>query len=230
MAATAGHLIGIDGYPGGWVGARGYRSKISWQTAPIGEFDTMCTEAAVICVDIPVGLADHGWRACDLRARHLLGVARSRVFMTPPREVILLGMTVPNEEVQQVAQKLTGQGVSRQALGLATRILDVDARLPDSRILEVHPELSFQRMAGEVLPSKKYAKGVGRRISSLSQAMPDVNIVAALESCPGDVPIDDSLDALAALWTARRHQDGRSEGVLTCPEIDARGTAMQITI
>ena len=230
MAATAGHLIGIDGYPGGWVGAVWSGSAVTWRTAPIGAFDTLCDAASIICVDIPVGLADHGWRSCDLRARELLGSGRSRVFMTPPRGVILLGLSVPNEEVQQVARELTGQGVSRQALGLATRVLDVDAQLPDPRILEVHPELSFQRMAGEVLPSKKSARGVARRISSLSWAMTDVDVVAALEACPDDVPIDDSLDALATLWTARRHADGRSEGILTSPEIDSHGTAMQMTV
>jgi predicted RNase H-like nuclease len=85
-------------------------------------------------------------------------------------------------------------------------------------------------MAGEVLPSKKSARGVARRLSSLAQAMTDVDVVAALETCPDDVPIDDSLDALATLWTARRHADGRSEGILTSPEIDARGTAMQMTV
>ena len=150
--------------------------------------------------------------------------------MTPPRDVILLGLSVPNEEVQQVARELTGQGVSRQALGLATRVLDVDGQLPDPRILEVHPELSFQRMAGEVLPSKKQARGVARRISSLSQALADIDVLAALEACPADVPIDDSLDALAALWTARRHADGRSEGILASPEVDAGGTSMQMTV
>ena len=120
--------------------------------------------------------------------------------------------------------------MSRQALGLASRILDVDGCLPDGRILEVHPELVFQRLAGEPLPSKKQANGVARRISSLALAMPDVDVIAVLEACPGDVPIDDSLDALATLWTARRHSAGQSEGIIAHPELDARGTAMQMTI
>ena len=230
MAATAGHLIGIDGYRGGWVAALWAGGSINWLTAPTGGFASLVDGAAVICVDIPVGLADSGWRACDLRAKELLGSARSRVFMTPPREVILLGLSAPNDEVQRLSQSLTGQGVSRQALGLASRILDVDGCLPDSRILEVHPELVFQRIAGEALPSKKQANGVARRVSALTRAMPDVDVIVALESCPGDVPIDDSLDALATLWTARRHVTGQSEGILALPEIDARGTAMQMTI
>lgn len=230
MAATAGHLIGIDGYRGGWVAAVWAGGSINWLTAPTGGFASLVDGAAVICVDIPVGLADSGWRACDLRAKELLGSARSRVFMTPPREVILLGLSAPNDEVQRLSQSLTGQGVSRQALGLASRILDVDGCLPDSRILEVHPELVFQRIAGEALPSKKQANGVARRVSALTRAMPDVDVIVALESCPGDVPIDDSLDALATLWTARRHVTGQSEGILALPEIDARGTAMQMTI
>lgn len=230
MAATAGHLIGIDGYRGGWVGAVWRDGSINWLTSPIGGFASLVDGAAVICVDIPVGLADSGWRACDLRAKELLGSARSRVFMTPPREVILLGLSAPNAEVQRRSQSLTGQGVSRQALGLATRILDVDGCLPDSRILEVHPELVFQRLAGEPLPSKKQANGVARRVSALTRALPDIDVITALESCPGDVPIDDSLDALATLWTARRHAAGQSEGILAQPTFDARGTSLQITI
>ena len=230
MAATAGHLIGIDGYPGGWVGAVWASESISWRTAPIGGFASLVDGAAIICVDIPVGLADSGWRPCDLRATGLLGSRPARGFMAPPHEVILLGLSAPNDEVQRLSQSLTGQGVSRQALGLASRILDVDGCLPDSRILEVHPELVFQRMAGEALPSKKQANGVARRISSLALAMPDVDVIAVLEACPGDVPIDDSLDALATLGNARRHSTGDSEGILANPAIDARGTAMQMTI
>ena len=234
------HLIGIDGYPKGWVGAVLANGQITWRTEPIGNFSRLISGVGLVAVDIPVGLADGGWRACDAQAKVLLGTARSRVFMTPPRAVIELGLSVPNEKVQLVSREFTGQGVSRQALGLATRVLDVDACLPDERIIEVHPELSFLAMSGAVLPSKKSAAGVAARISALTARTEGADAIsvrsgfrldwlAALTRCPADVPIDDALDALAALWTALRHARGSSEQVLAVPEFDPRGTRMQIT-
>lgn len=230
MAATAGRLIGIDGYRGGWVGAAWFDGRLEWRTARVGSFSDLIADAEWACVDMPVGLTDRGWRACDVRAKELLGTARSRVFMTPPRAVVDLGLSAPNVDAQRLARELTGQGVSRQALALSSRILDVDSCLPDSRILEVHPELSFQRMSGRVLPSKKEARGIACRIESLLSSMTDVDTLAALQCAPPDAPIDDCLDALAALWTARRHAQGQSTAILEDPDIDARGTAMQMAI
>jgi predicted RNase H-like nuclease len=232
MATNPAHLIGIDGYPKGWVGALLRDGQITWRTEPIANFSALLAGVVLAAVDIPVGLKDDGWRACDAQAKVLLGFARSRVFMTPPRAVLELGLTVANDEVQSVSRALTGQGVSRQALGLATRVLDVDGCLPDERIIEVHPELSFLAMSGVVLPSKKSAAGVAVRISALqacSFTRGGLDWLEALSRCPADVPVDDALDALAALWTALRYQRGDSERVLPVDELDPRGTRMQIT-
>lgn len=219
-------LIGVDGYRGGWVAAVRADAAVHWRTGPVGAVDEVIRGASTAAIDIPIGLTDHGWRTCDSAARALLGRCGSRVFMTPPREVIALGLAAPNAQVQEVSRRLTGQGVSRQALGLAARILDVDRLLPDSHIIEVHPELSFLEMTGRVLESKKTATGVAQRIEALDSWDPDVT--AALASCPADVPVDDALDALAALWTAHRHEAGRSSGIPGVEERDPRGVPMRI--
>jgi predicted RNase H-like nuclease len=200
---------GIDGYPGGWVCATLAGDAITWTTAGVGGIAGLLAVGTVTGIDMPIGLRDDGLRACDALARRALPGAASRVFTTPPRHVLALGLAAPNAEVQEASRRLTGSGVSRQALGLATRILTLDAVLaaePTLPVIEVHPELSFATLAGRVLDRKKSAAGVGQRVAALLTWRPDV--ASVLAAAPPDVPVDDALDALAALWSAVRWRDG----------------------
>lgn len=102
-----------------------------------------------------------------------------------------------------------GKGISRQALALGPRILAVDALLtrhPTLSVIEVHPELSFAELSGRVPDPKKSARGVGQRIAALQRWLPATS--EAVGQAPAGVPIDDALDALAALWSARRWLTG----------------------
>ena len=201
--------VGIDGCRGGWVAVRLVGSGLTWTTAPVDRIDLLVGPDAVAGIDIPIGLAEHGLRDCDSLARAALPGAASRVFTTPPRAVIELGPAAPNSEVQEVSRRLSGRGVSRQALHLAPRILAVDAllaRSPGLAVVEVHPELSFAALAGRVLSRKKGDAGVAERIGALRGWLPGVDGVVAAR--PRGVPIDDALDALAALWSAVRWRDG----------------------
>lgn len=205
-----GALIGIDGCRGGWVGALDIDGALTWRTAPNGDITSLLNDVDIAAIDIPIGLVDHGWRECDHLAKAALGSAGSRVFMTPPRSVIELGLTAPNDLVQERSRALTGQGVSRQALALSSRILEVDALLPDARLIEVHPELSFASMAGRVLTSKHTAEGLTERIDALRTWRSDIDEL--LVHRPERVPMNDCLDALACLWTAARFRDGEARG------------------
>ena len=210
---SARTVVGIDGYPRGWVAATSVGSRWSLSTAPVDGFGDLGPPDAVIGVDMPIGILTSGQRECDLLAKAALGRASSRVFITPPRGVLELGLAPPNDRVQDASRTLMGSGVSRQALGLASRVLAVDdfvAERPATRIVEVHPELSFARMSDSgPLASKKSAAGVGQRMAALESWLPDVATVVG--QAPDDVPIDDALDALACAWTARRWADGRAE-------------------
>lgn len=207
-------VTGIDGYPRGWVAARldpdVSSPRIHWATCVVSNIASLLHRDDVIGIDMPIGLADAGWRECDHQARAALGRAGSRVFLTPPRAVLALGLGAPNSDVQHLSRELTGQGTSRQAMGLAERILALDAVLSDrsatGTVIEVHPELSFAEMAGRPLASKKTAVGVGERLQALSTWLPDP--AAALAGVPHDVPVDDALDALACAWTAQRWTRG----------------------
>lgn len=215
-------VIGIDGYRGGWVAARvttrAARLTVAWTTCTVHAIGDLLDPTCIVGVDMPVGLAHGGWRECDTLARAALGRAGSRVFMTPPRAVLELGLAAPNDVVQQRSRELTGQGTSRQAMGLAERILALDAALslgPDQRgrVLEVHPELAFAEMAGCVLAGKKTAAGVGQRLIALQSWLPSAE--SALAQAPDDVPVDDALDALACAWSAARWHAGTAR---TLPE------------
>src|SRR5437870_4489813 len=86
-------LLGVDGCPGGWcavaleVGdgrARPAGARVYSSVAEI-----LASDAAVICIDIPIGLLDvPGQRRCDVEARRLLGPAWPRVFIPPCRQAL----------------------------------------------------------------------------------------------------------------------------------------------
>jgi predicted RNase H-like nuclease len=204
-----GRAVGIDGCRGGWIAATLDDGGLRWRTASVDGIGDLADADVATGVDMPIGLLDSGLRACDAVARRELPGAASRVFTTPPRPVLELGPQAPNGDAQALSRELTGQGVSRQALNLAPRILALEAvltALPGHRVVEVHPELSFAELAGHVLDRKKSPEGVDQRLTALAEWIPGVRGLVA--SRPRGVPVDDALDALAALWSAVRWRDG----------------------
>lgn len=203
-------LAGIDGYAKGWVIAVLHDRHIVWRTCAIHDLSSHLDDLDLIGIDIPIHLITSGWRTCDIETKAAMGKAGSRVFMTPPKAVLELGFAAPNEEVQRLSIELTGKGVSRQAMALAERVLAVNALLPDTRLYEVFPELVFAALDGGVLVSKKTAAGVGARIRALDPWLTTLGTSCALlmKQCPIDVPVDDALDALAALAGALRISHG----------------------
>ena len=224
---AAHQVVGIDGYRGGWVAVRhvgrsgaadaATADSLDWATAPVDAIGDLLPDRCIAAIDMPIGLLDSGERECDALARRRLPGATSRVFVTPPRAVLELGLQAPNDQVQRLCRALTGSGVSRQALGLASRVLALDHYLAgnaDAVVVEAHPEISFCAMtAGPPLASKKCAAGVGQRMAALRSWLPEVD--AVVSRAPTEVPIDDALDALACLWTAQRWAAGTAA---TLPE------------
>ena len=204
-----GQAVGIDGCPGGWIAACLADGSVAWSFAAVADIATLIPAGAWVGVDMPIGLLASGLRECDALARRELPGAASRVFTTPPRPVLELGPTAPNADVQALSRALSGQGVSRQALHLAPRILALDAALsalPGHRVVEVHPELAFAELAGRVLDRKATPEGLQQRVAALGTWLPGVD--ALLAGRPAGVPVIDALDALATLWSAMRWRDG----------------------
>lgn len=224
-------VAGVDGVPGGWVvavveqAAAGTVTGVRWAVLPgAAEVLAACAGCAAVGVDIPLGLpAGPGHRACEVRARELLGADRSAVFLTPPRPVL----DAPDHpRACAVARELTGRAISLQTFHIGPKILEWEALERPAHVVEVHPELSLRRLAPQVrFARKKTVRGAGQRIAALARwAHPAV----ALADLPEGARLDDVLDALAAAWSAARFAAGRAE--VLGEERDDRGRPMRIVV
>ena len=219
-------LLGADGCRGGWVVAV---DDGSGETALLVVPDIpalLALGAAVVGIDIPLGLPAEGPRACDVAARARLGPRRSSVFPAPVRSV--LGAAGHREAVVR-SVAASGRGLSVQAWNLVPKIADADRHVPPGApVHEVHPELSFATMGGAPQGAPKRDRtGRADRLALLRVPFPDVD--DRLATRPGGCAPDDVLDALAVLWTVRRIAAGTAE-VLGDGAVDEAGRTMSITV
>ena len=212
-------VLGVDGCPGGWIGALVDGSDVSWLLLPDAAA-VLAVPAAAVAIDMPIGLPAVGPRACDVAARALLGARRSSVFPAPLRCVL----DAPSyDEACRRSRAASGRALSQQAWHLVPRIADIDATLTDhDRVVEVHPEVVFARLAGP-LPPKKTPGGAALRTAALRSWLP-----AGWPPPPRPARTDDALDALACAWTAQRWLRGHAE--VLGGDLDERGTPMRIVV
>lgn len=198
-------VAGADGFRWGWVAV----------TLVDGRFDAIAlfsgmrelletlADAAVVGVDIPIGLPEEGVRPADQAARRFVGARASSVFATPPRSAL--------EADTYAEARARHPSVSSQAYALGAKILEVDAvAATDERVFEVHPEVSFRALAGRALAPKKTWNGQMSRRAALERTgvgLPD-DVGAGV-----NVPADDVLDAAAAAWSAARIGRGDAEAL-----------------
>ena len=164
-------VLGVDACPGGWVGVvldRDLRASV-FMAPTIVELATLVREThdvAVVAIDIPIGLPDSSGRVADAEARRVLVGKSSSVFSTPVRAA-LEADTYAEGRAANLAATDGRTSVSAQAYALREKVLQVDAWVrsrPGVAVIEVHPEVSFARMAGApVLTRKKDADGVAAR-------------------------------------------------------------------
>jgi predicted RNase H-like nuclease len=220
-------VLGIDGCPGGWVGALVEDGDVAWHT---GTFDDLLAlDAVAVAVDIPIGLPPGAARrAADVEARRVLGPQRSSVFFAPPRVVL---EAVDQPDATRLSRAAGSTGVSIQLFHVLGKVAEVDTSLRSdaaaaARVVEVHPEVSFRRLARTAeLPPKRTAAGRQSRLAALRTWLPDVALPAPL---PGRAKADDCLDALACAWTALRWT--RDEATVLGDEVDGVGVPMRIVV
>jgi predicted RNase H-like nuclease len=205
----AGVLVaGVDGYRKGWVAVSLDPSgDVQVSTHPSFS-EVLSLSARVIAVDIPIDPAGRGARPTDAAARAFVRGRASSVFSTPPRSA-LEARTFG--EATEIARTITGKGISQQAFALGRKILEVHALAEvDERVIEMHPEVSFCRLAGDALAESKHTpEGLERRRSLLA----DAGIV--LPGAVRGVPEADLLDAAVGAWTAARYAAGEAEALPT---------------
>lgn len=222
-------VLGVDGCRDGWVGvALDVDGPKAYVAPDLGDLIRRAEQdgpVARVGVDIPIGLADEGWRAADTLVRSALGRRRASLFVTPVRAAL---EARDHASGVRVSRAVSGAGFSIQAWGLREKILEVDrvVRAGEVRVFEVHPELSFTTMAGHpALHPKKTWAGQRERLALLEEAGLRLG---ALVGDTGTAGPDDVVDAAAAAWTARRRAVGAAVSLPDPPQRTPDGLAAAV--
>lgn len=202
-------VIGADGCAQGWVVV----TLADGEVADVEVVDALAEALAppvdAAGVDMPIGLVD-GPRQADVAARRLLPGRASSVFSAPPRRVVegyRDGSITDHAAATTLATAVTGVGLSMQTWRLVPKIAAVDDLVAAGHdLLEVHPEVAFAAIVGDVPPPKRSWGGVTTRRSILAR-----HGVVLPDRFPGDehVAPDDVVDAAVCAWVA----DARAAGL-----------------
>lgn len=233
--------LGIDGCRTGWTvvilreAGGGAELVLSADVCQTHHIMTLARGAAIVGVDIPIGLLDTGTRGrtCDVEARRLLGPGRaSSVFPAPARA--WLGAASHAEAIEQARAK-GGSAMSIQAFNIAGKVRELDEAIRAHpgllrRVREVHPEISFLLMNGgrALVEPKTSPAGRARRRRLLARVFGHAAMARLCQARPAGCAEDDLLDATAVAWSARRIAMGHALGVPAAPASDAYGIPMQI--
>lgn len=217
------NYLGLDGFRLGWVAAWiDERGDHGFDYSPCLT-RLLALPHARAMIDMPIGLNVSGYRACDLRARELVGPA---VFLGARRDLRTFpDMATANRYYWMHEGK--GRGVSAQLWNLRDKLKEVDDIMTPARqatIGEAHPELVFWNLAGRIrLAKKTSAQGREQRIALL-RARGFTKVEKWLTRRHGTgIGRDDLIDACACAVAARdRTQRVGGE------EIDPRGLRMEI--
>lgn len=218
------NYLGLDGFRFGWVAAWiDERGQHGFDYSP-GLTRLLAMPHARAMIDMPIGLKPSGYRACDLRARELVGPA---VFLGARRDLWTFpDMAAANRRYWE--QEGEGRGVSAQLWNIRDKIREVDEIImtpaQQATIGEAHPELIFWNLArGVPLAKKTSAEGREQRITLLAQRGFTCLPKWLTQRHGTGVGRDDLIDACACA-VAARDSTQRVGG----DEIDPRGLRMEI--
>jgi len=235
------YVVGADGCKAGWLAVKLDREGGGEVNvfADIGQLWESWGSAALILIDVPVGLPDAQMpeRQCDVDARIRIGPRRSSVFPPPCRPTL---DATSYKDACRINRETNGRGLSLPAYGILPKIREVDRFLGGnvearSRIREVHPEVcfwAFNRKQPLTTP-KKTPTGWQERFNLLESIHGDTAVImemAAEEFPRRIVAWDDMLDAIAAALTAACARYGRMT-LKSIPETacrDAIGLPMEM--
>jgi predicted RNase H-like nuclease len=228
-------VLGVDGCPGGWCAvAIDLRSNEMLEAGVYPDFAAiLALPAEVICVDIPIGLLDvPGQRACDVEARRRLGRGRaSSVFPPPSRRSLSFA---DYRTASDVNFQITGRRLNKQSFNISPKVRQVDDAIKPAmqdRVREVHPELCFRALNGDVAMrhNKKARDGRGERWRLLREILRHLDESPALpRALRGKCGLDDYVDSLVCAWTAVCILRGTATCIPSDPTVDARGLRMEM--
>ncbi len=238
-------VAGVDGCPGGWLAVvadpDGFATAHAVLCRTFADVRAMVEQPRIVAIDIPIGVpgrAIKGGRTCDNETRARLGGRQSSVFAVPSRAALAerdyRRACAVNLEHSDPPRK-----VSKQCFNLFPKIREVDAVMtPDlqDRVFEVHPELAFWALNGEVpldLPKKVKSSpsqpGLELRRRLLADAGFQQGFLETSDWPRRDVGPDDIIDACSLAWSAARLLKGQAVTLPADPPRDGRGLRMEIS-
>jgi predicted RNase H-like nuclease len=228
-------VVGVDGARSGWIAVAKDGGDFSLRVFPSARsLVDAFPSVLVIAVDVPIGLTDREGRAAEREARKFVGGRRAcSIFSTPVRG-ILHARTQP--EASRCHRAIDGRGFGAQSFGILSKIREWDALLRGDAAAravtyEIHPEVSFAHLNGGVglVAGKKKPEGASMRRHLLAGVFgADVVDDIVARTPRAEAALDDVLDALAALWSARRIADGAACSLPSPPAVDSVGLRMAI--
>ena len=223
-----GIVVGVDGCPAGWVCFEVDLQSRRTAVRVLPNFIELISASPgpqLIAIDIPIGIPTKGPRACDIAARRLLGKPRSSSVFPAPVRATFAAKTY--QEACALSLQVQGKRLSRQAFEIISKIREVDEVMTpevQSRVFEVHPEVSFWALNGrQSLKHRKLAReGKAERLNLLLPHYPAIKShLAEIERAK--VAEHDLLDAAVAAWTAECVASGAVPR-----QFDNRGLRMEI--
>ena len=198
-------VVGLDGCRSGWVAVTLLDGRLHDVRVVAEAAHVLAGAPSVLAVDIPIGLVD-GPRDADTAARAALPGRAASVFSAPARSVVeghRDGSLREHAEATARSVVTAGSGLSMQSWRLVPKVAEVDAlhaaHPAEPLLLEVHPEVAFTTLLGEVPPRKASWPGIAVR----RRALADRGLILP-DRFPGDheAAPDDVVDAAMCAWVA----------------------------
>jgi len=229
--------VGVDGAKSGWIAIWCENNELTHCVYSSAQSLVRAhSQASVIAVDIPMGLADRDGRMADVEARRFVGGRRACSIFSSPVRGILDATSQP--EASHRHRAIDNRGFGAQSFAILPKIREWDEVLqadPHARatVREIHPEVSFAALNGGrgkgLALRKKSQEGAAFRSELLAPVFGSERIARVLQAVSRrQAATDDVLDALVALWSAERIAAGVAVSLPTPATIDATGLSTAI--
>jgi predicted RNase H-like nuclease len=247
-------IAGVEPCPGGWLVVSG---RLIGTTMTLQEPEVLARFVdvldykpafTVIAVHAPIGLIEKpqaGGRTCEREARRLLGHPRGGAIGSAPSRLAVAEppLEAPSsargfleilelEEDELLIEPAAGpEALNPIARRLLPKVREVAEELQpywQRTVYEVHPELSFFQLNGDmpVRYAKHTAAGRDERSQLLENRLPYMGTV--MNTPVAGASTYHLLDATADLWTARRIMARAVARLPKDPEWDEQGLRMEI--
>jgi|CZKR01.1.fsa_nt_gi predicted RNase H-like nuclease len=221
-------IAGVDGCKEKWIAVVDRGNGLTEVLEPCTFLELFENRGLdLIVIDIPIGLPDKGDRKADKAARKCLGIRHVCVFPAPIRPIL---DCVNREKACEKCVSIGERRVNVFQWAIVPKIRCIDLVLrrgkdAQDRIREGHPEVSFTQMnSGTPLLSKKSTEGIDQRLRLVHNEFPEAQFRLGMRH------IEDTLDAYALLWTARRIVLGTERRFPETAELDPFGLRMEISV